>query len=206
MTVLYIKRHSEPFRKLLGENNTNDSDQIRNEKNILSVNGEELAKKHAELEELKHIDVLYTSNYVRAMSTARYICENNQINMNIEDNLGERKFGVDSKDLPQGYFKIQWQDYDYKCDNGESINDTSIRMKNCIDKIINDNKDKTICVVSHGTAMLAYFLNYCDLSTDGEIFKLSFKGETIFEGFIGLNELFKLEFDDNNLVSIKNIR
>ena len=206
MTTIYLKRHSEPFRKLFGEYNSTDSDQLRNEKNILSAEGERLALESSKIDDLQHIDVLYTSNYVRAMSTAKYICENNQIKMNVEDDLGERKFGVDVKDLPEGYFKIQWQDYNFKCGNGESINDTSKRMFNCITNILNNNKDKTICIVSHGTAIMAYFLNYLDIVTDGEKFDLSFKGKKVFDGFLEVNELFKLEFDGNNLINMELIK
>ena len=34
MTTIYILRHSQPFRKLLGNYNANEVEQIRNEKNI----------------------------------------------------------------------------------------------------------------------------------------------------------------------------
>ena len=53
--------------------------------------GEILAKKLSELEELKNIDVLYSSNYIRAISTAKYIAEKNSIEINIDERLGERK-------------------------------------------------------------------------------------------------------------------
>ena len=33
MTIVYISRHSQPFRKLLGEYKVNEIEQIRNEKN-----------------------------------------------------------------------------------------------------------------------------------------------------------------------------
>lgn len=37
MTTIYLLRHSQPFRKLLGEYNVNEVEQLRNEKNPLSV-------------------------------------------------------------------------------------------------------------------------------------------------------------------------
>ena len=207
MTKLYIMRHSIPMREFIGINNSNDVDQLRNEKNILSVEGEKLAQEKSMIKELQNIDVLYSSNYVRAMSTARYIAYNNNIDLNIDEGLGERKFGVDSSLLPKGYFKTQWVDHDFKMENGESVNDTSKRMKNTIDRIINENNGKTICMVSHGTAMAAYLLNYCNLETNGEEFKFTFNGNVIAEGFIPVLDLYELEFDNNNeLISIKNIR
>ena len=58
MTIVYIARHSQPFRKLLGDYNVTEVEQIRNDKNPLSVTGENKARLMSELEELKHIDVL----------------------------------------------------------------------------------------------------------------------------------------------------
>ena len=34
MTIVYISRHSQPFRKLLGEYKVNEIEQIRNEKKL----------------------------------------------------------------------------------------------------------------------------------------------------------------------------
>ena len=34
MTKIYLLRHSQPFRKLLGEYNSSDVEQVRNEKNV----------------------------------------------------------------------------------------------------------------------------------------------------------------------------
>lgn len=68
MTTIYLLRHSQPFRKLLGEYNVNEIEQLRNEKNPLSVDGEKLAKRMSEREELQNIDVIYSSHYVRTIA------------------------------------------------------------------------------------------------------------------------------------------
>ena len=57
----------------------------------LSIEGEEKAKLFAEKEELKKIDVIFSSNYTRATATAKYIASNNNLRINIDDRLGERK-------------------------------------------------------------------------------------------------------------------
>lgn len=44
MITIYLIRHSQPFRQLLGEYNANEIEQIRNEKNPLSVDGEKYAE------------------------------------------------------------------------------------------------------------------------------------------------------------------
>ena len=91
MTTVYVSRHSEPFRDLLGEYNSEDKEQVRNEKNILSVNGEKKAEQLSNYSELLSIDVLYSSHYVRAMSTAKYIALKNDILLNVDERLGEKK-------------------------------------------------------------------------------------------------------------------
>ncbi len=85
-TIIYLIRHSEQL-KLKGENFSHESSQLRNEKVTLSIHGEVLAQKLSYIEELKNIDVLYASNYVRTIATAKYIAEKNNIEINIDERL-----------------------------------------------------------------------------------------------------------------------
>lgn len=89
-TYVFLIRHSKQLKiekdKLLKENS-----QISNEKIILSIEGEKEAEKIGQLQELKNIDILYSSNYVRALSTAKYIAQQNNIEIKVDDRLNERK-------------------------------------------------------------------------------------------------------------------
>lgn len=87
-TYIYLIRHSEQLKI---QNNIQEDSQIENEKIVLSVKGEKKAEESSKLEELKNIDILWCSNYVRAISTAKYIAEENDIPIKIDENLGERK-------------------------------------------------------------------------------------------------------------------
>ena len=89
-TIIYLIRHSEQLR-LKGTNNSKDIDQIKNEKIVLSIEGEEKAAKLSMHPELNNIDMLYASNYARAISTAKYIASQNKLEINIDSRLGERK-------------------------------------------------------------------------------------------------------------------
>ena len=51
----------------------NESLQLQNEKMPLSIEGEELASNISKESELQNIDVVISSNYVRAMSTAKML-------------------------------------------------------------------------------------------------------------------------------------
>lgn len=43
-TIIYLSRHSQPFRNLIGNYEVDEIEQIRNEKNPLSPTGEKLAE------------------------------------------------------------------------------------------------------------------------------------------------------------------
>ena len=74
---VYFVRHSKPLK--VNNDKNIDSLQIQNEKQPLSIEGENIAREKLNIEELKDIDKLYSSSYVRAISTAKYIAENNNI-------------------------------------------------------------------------------------------------------------------------------
>lgn len=210
MTTIFISRHSQPFRKLLGEYDANEIEQIRNEKNPLSVDGEKYAEQMSNYPELLNIDVLYSSHYVRAMATAKYIAEKNNILLNVDERLGERKFGVNNiKELPSGFGEEQFRNWDYKLPNGESANEVSKRMNEVLFDILSNNKNKNIAIISHATAISTMLKKWCDIKLNEEtkLIEIYFNNELVFDGNWGCPELFKLEFDDNNnLISIKNIK
>ncbi len=90
LTQVYLIRHSEQLKienKIVG----NEESQISNEKIILSVEGEKKAQEISKLKELNNIDILWSSNYVRAIATAKYIAKQNHIEINIDESFNERK-------------------------------------------------------------------------------------------------------------------
>ena len=210
MTIVYISRHSQPFRKFLGEYKVNEIEQIRNEKNLLSVDGEKYAEQMSNLAELLKVEILYSSHYVRAMSTAKYIAEKNNIILNVDERLGERRFGVNNiSELPSTFFEDQFRNWDYKLTNGESVNEVSKRMNEALSEILDVNRDKKIAIISHGTAISAMLKKWCNIKLNEEtkLVEIYFNNKLVFDGNWKCPELFKLEFDDNNnLISIKNIK
>lgn len=90
VTYVFLIRHSEQLR-IESQNNKMEDSQISNEKIILSVEGERKAEEMSHLKELKEVEVLWSSNYVRAICTAKYIANQNKIEINIDKNFNERK-------------------------------------------------------------------------------------------------------------------
>ena len=91
-TVVYLIRHAETIDEN-GIRNTDETMQEINEKEILSIEGEQASKKLSENEELKNIDVIWCSSYTRAKQTAKYIASENNLQYNLDKRLCERKLG-----------------------------------------------------------------------------------------------------------------
>lgn len=200
MKTIYFMRHSEPLKPI--SINNKDSLQIQNEKWGLTINGEKLAEKKSQLNELANFDMVISSNYVRAISTAKYFTKDKLF---IDDNFGERKFGINNWDeLPKDFGKKQFDDFNYKLPNGESINEVIEREYNSLINILNNYHDKKILIVGHSTALASLFSKWCEIGyTDG----YKFNGKQFFDGKWSYCETFKLEFDyNNNLINIENIK
>ena len=197
MTTIYFMRHSEPLYVNYAENS--DSLQLKNEKTILSINGERIAKEKSENEELKNFDIVFSSNYIRAISTAKYFT-NDQIN--IVESFNERKFGYDKKEeLPEDFGKMQFENYDYKLPKGESLNEVIAREQKALKKILEYYKNKKILIVGHSTALASLFSTFCEVKYG---FPYKFKDKEFFDGNWQYCQTFKVDFDDNNnVVDIK---
>ena len=154
-TIIYLIRHAETTDEN-GIRNTNEDSQTINEKEILSVHGEEQSKRLSENVELNNIDVIWSSSYTRAKATAKYIANSNNLPINLDSNLNERKLG-NLKEL--GEFmknkktrdpsQEQLLDRKFKTSDGESAEDTRERMTEFFDRILKEYEGKKIAIVSH---------------------------------------------------------
>ena len=206
MTTIYLIRHSKPMEV----NNTFNSDslQIQNEKSSLSIEGERLAQEKLNKKEFDNIDVLFSSNFVRTIQTAKYLAAKNNIEINIISDLGERKFGINSWDeLPENFERKQFLDENYKLGNGESQKDVRTRMYATIMNIINKYPNKRIAIVSHATAISYLLKTWCNATIVDDKMRYSFNNKIILEGHINYCETIKLEFNnENKLINIENIK
>ena len=183
---------------------SNDSLQVKNEKTPLSVDGEKKALELSLDDEMKDIDVVISSNYVRAISSAKYIAYQNKINLDIIEDFGERKYGIDSWDeKPKDFDKLQIDDENFKMPNGESRKETAERMYDALTSVLERYNGKRIAIVSHGTAITYLFMKM--FKSDG--LSIKFNDEVLMDkNFVWkAPEVFKLIFDNNELVSICNL-
>lgn len=177
---------------------------IENEKSPLSINGEKIAEKWATNVEFNALDVVYSSNYVRAMSTAKYFAHNNNLKVNMDERFNERIHGVDSwEELPKNFESNQFEDENYKVGFGESQKDVQTRMYSALVEVMKNYKGKRIAIISHSTAIAFLLKMFSDVQYTGDY---SYKENKYFDGKWDYIETFKLEFDENNvLVNIANI-
>lgn len=154
--------------------------------------------------EFENIDIVWSSNYVRAMSTAKYIAYRNNIKVNIDERFNERIHGVDKwEELPNNFEVNQFNDENYKVGYGESQKEVQTRMYEALIELIKENKGKKIAIVSHSTAMAFLLKMFGDIQYDGDY---QFNGKKYFDGKWNYLETFKLEFDETNeLIMITNI-
>jgi len=201
ITTIYLMRHSIPFKEHKGTTNTNETILIENEKSPLSIAGEKLAEEKSLQDEFKNLDIVYSSNYVRAMATAKYFASANNLKVNIDEVFNERIHGVDSwNDLPQEFELKQFNDENFKVGYGESQKEVQTRMFNGLMKVLNENKGKRIAIISHSTAIAFLLKKWCEVYYDKDY---KFNNISFFNGKWEHLQSFKLEFKDNELMSIK---
>lgn len=205
-TIIYLIRHTETVKEN-GIRNTNEDFQSINEKEILSVQGEEEARKLSKNIELKNLDAIWSSYYTRAKATAKYIAYENNLQYNLDKRLSERKLG-NIEDLAKFMNNKETRDPsreqlafpEFKTRDGESANDTNKRMNEFIGELLEKYKGKRIAVVSHGGAIKFYLLSYCSVN---EKLNLEYKGKEL---NITSPCLLKLIFKCNKLVELKKIQ
>ena len=204
-TIIYLIRHAETLEEK-GIRNTKETIQMINEKEILSIKGEKDSKKLSNNKELKNIDVIWCSSYTRAKQTAKYIAYQNNLAINIDDRLNERKLGnlnelsIFMKDkATKDPSQEQLLYPKFKTSDGESAEDTNKRMTKIINEILKEYKGKKIAVISHGGSIKFLLLNWCDINKN---MMLEYNGQEL---NITSPCLLKLIFKNENLLKIEQI-
>lgn len=125
------------------------------------------------------IDVLYSSSLKRTLKTAEYISKAIGLPVIRTDKLKEIN-GGDWENVPWSVLPEKWPDaydswenkpYIHQMPNGESMKEFQERLVNEIETIINNNKGKKICIVTHGTAIrvLTCYFHHCNLENINDI-------------------------------------
>ena len=206
MKIVYLIRHSAPFVMI---DNYDDYQNVSwddyNRNMILSSLGEDNAKKLCDIEELNHIDVIYSSDSYRAIGTSKYLAEKNNLKIKLDNRINERKLGCEKiSDLPLDFFRNSFDNKDLKFASGESLNEVDSRFNSFLSDIL-DSTDNNIVLVIHGMILMSYLKSICDFNFDGNNFKISFNHIEVMNGRFKNPDVFKICFEDKKVVSIENI-
>lgn len=205
-TIIYLIRHAETVDEK-GIRNTCEDFQMINEKEILSIQGEEQSKKLSDNVELQNLDVIWSSNYTRAKATAKYIAYKNKLQYNLDKRLSERKLG-DLEDLARFMTDKETRDPsreqlafpEFKTRDGESANETNKRMNEFISEILEKYEGKRIAVISHGGSIKFLLLSYCKVNKN---LNLEYKKNEL---CINSPCLLKMTFRQNELLNLEQIQ
>lgn len=143
--MIYVTRH--------GQTNWNLEKRVMGKSDItLNEIGITQAKVIRDFLENITIDKIISSPLLRAKQTAQIINEKKQVEIFYDNRLSERDFGefegLTIKDFDFYSFWNYYQNNHYK--SAENIQKFFIRVYECLDDIISENKEKDILIVTHG--------------------------------------------------------
>ena len=92
----------------------------------------------------------------------------------------------------------------YKISTGESLNEVDYRFNLFLNEILNSNDDR-IGLFIHGIIMMSFLQNNTDFSFDGKNMRLLFNNKEIYNDKMKNPMVFKIYFEDNNIVNIEYI-
>ena len=150
MTKVYFVRHAKPDFSI-------KDDLIR----PLTEDGINDCKKVIEFLLSRNITKVFSSPYKRAIDTIKDFTDISGLEINIIEDFRERK--VDSiwiEDFDK-FAKDQWNNFEYKLSDGESLSEVQKRNITALQRILRENIDENIVIGTHGTA-LSTIINYFD--------------------------------------------
>lgn len=106
----------------------------------------------------RKIAAIYSSPYQRAVDTIKDFADTVKLEIITNNNFCERRVGEWLDDF-RGYSKKQWEDFDYKLVDGESLREVQERNTSILFDTLKIEMGKNIVIGTHGTA-LSTIINY----------------------------------------------
>lgn len=154
MTRIILLRHAD----------TQKDSSIHSSKWLLSTEGQKQSQDLLNDELLQSVDVIVTSTEEKSKLTIKPLAEKNGITPITHDNFSEVKRGnkfLSNEDFEKEKEK-QLTDFDYKAFDGESGNEAFERFNKTLKELIEQNQNKTILIVTHGTVLNIYLAKRFD--------------------------------------------
>lgn len=159
MTTIYFVRHAQPDFNI-------KCDVTR----PLTNKGKKDCLKVLEFFKDKNVDIIFSSPYKRAIDTIKPFADFINKDIKIVENFRERKIDNCWIEDFEKFSKNQWQDFNYKLTDGESLKEVQDRNIKELNNLLHNFTNKTLIIGSHGTA-LATIINFYNKSFSYENFK-----------------------------------
>lgn len=202
MTTIYIISNNYTLKCPLDYGKEISKEQLQ-EYLPLSKKGEQLAMELSKKEELKETISIYASNHFSMINTAKYLSEERNLTIHVDERLKERKVGILGNNNEKFLKETQEHDFDYKFHNGESLNQVQERMKNFLKEVLSKHQEEVITLFTHDIATEALLSIWCEkgFNLENQMI-LNFKEKVIIDGAYHPYRLLKLEFDEMKLKEI----
>ncbi|MFE7695695.1 histidine phosphatase family protein, partial [Bacillus tropicus] len=102
----------------------------------------------------KHIDVVISSPYKRAIQTVQGIANTYHVSIEIEEDLRERLLSSEPVADFNDAIENVWEDWSFAYEGGESNDVAQRRAVICMQNILKKYKDKNIVIGTHGNIMV----------------------------------------------------
>ena len=190
-TIIYLTRHGQTEwnleRRLQGRGNS-----------PLTEAGIERAKELRDRIKDIDIDYIYSSPIERALDTANIIkgeknieviTDNGVVEMCFGDYEGRKTDEVMAENPEWNIDRIMHGDVKLCAPNGEDLGSVRLRVSKSMDKIIEENRGKSILIVTHGITLKALMYYFKDQEVNNEV--------------MGQATLTKINVDENNNFDIE---
>lgn len=142
MAKVYFVRHAQPDLSV-----QDDLTRPLTEKGIAD------SRKVTEFLLDKGITKIFSSPYKRAYDTIKDFAEKSNLNIDIIDDFKERKIDDVWIDDFNEFARKQWNNFDYKLERGESLNEVQRRDIKALQEILEKYPSDNIVIGTHGTAL-----------------------------------------------------
>ena len=205
MTTIYLVSNNCFMNDLLVYKDYLDLDEKRKIR-PLTVNGEKVALTIAKKKILQNADVIYSSSFFSSINTAKYLAEKNNIDIIIDNRIDDRKIGL-LEDKNLNLINIQEHDFNYKLENGESLNEVKNRVRDLVKEIIKNYENGKVIMFTHNSCILALLSIW---ATKGfnyeERLILEYNDEVLFDGLKTDSDIVGIKFDGDVIKELKNIK
>ncbi|MDE7544388.1 histidine phosphatase family protein [Bacillus cereus] len=142
----------------------------------------------------KHIDVVISSPYKRAIQTVQGIANTYHVSIEIEEDLRERLLSSEPVADFNDAIENVWEDWSFAYEGGESNDVAQRRAVICMQNILKKYEDKNIVIGTHVNIMVL-LMNYFDSKYDFQFWKT-----------LHMPDVYKLTFDNNRFISAERIQ